>query len=71
MVNLNYEATRYSPLDQITTANVGQLKVAWVYHLKPASAAAAPPPQPRRTAGPGSPSRRGACRRTSRWSSAG
>ena len=44
MVNLNYEATRYSPLDQITTANVGQLKVAWVYHLKPASAAAAPAP---------------------------
>lgn len=46
MVNLNYEATRYSPLDQITTANVGQLKVAWVYHLKPASAAAAPAAAP-------------------------
>jgi glucose dehydrogenase len=28
--------TRYSPLKQITTANVNQLKVAWVYHMKPA-----------------------------------
>ena len=46
MVNLNYGATRYSPLDQITTANVGQLKVAWVYHLKPAGAAAAPAAAP-------------------------
>jgi quinoprotein glucose dehydrogenase len=27
--------TRYSPLMQITPANVGQLKVAWVYHMKP------------------------------------
>jgi quinoprotein glucose dehydrogenase len=28
--------TRYSPLRQITPANVSQLKVAWVYHMKPA-----------------------------------
>jgi quinoprotein glucose dehydrogenase len=28
--------TRYSPLTQITPANVRQLKVAWVYHMKPA-----------------------------------
>jgi quinoprotein glucose dehydrogenase len=28
--------TRYSPLTQITPANVNQLKVAWVYHMKPA-----------------------------------
>jgi quinoprotein glucose dehydrogenase len=28
--------TRYSPLKQITPANVNQLKVAWVYHMKPA-----------------------------------
>src|SRR5215475_9178905 len=26
---------RYSPLTQITPANVGTLHVAWVYHLKP------------------------------------
>jgi quinoprotein glucose dehydrogenase len=28
--------TRYSPLKQITPANVAQLKVAWVFHMKPA-----------------------------------
>jgi quinoprotein glucose dehydrogenase len=28
-------AQRYSPLTQITPANVGGLKQAWVYHLKP------------------------------------
>ncbi len=28
---------RYSPLTQITPANVGQLKPAWVYHMKPAT----------------------------------
>ena len=27
--------TRYSPLTQITPGNVSQLKVAWVYHMKP------------------------------------
>ena len=39
MVNLDPGATRYSPLTQITPANVGQLKVAWIYHMKPAPAA--------------------------------
>jgi quinoprotein glucose dehydrogenase len=28
--------TRFSPLTQLTPANVDQLKVAWVYHMKPA-----------------------------------
>ena len=28
--------TRYSPLTRIAPANVNQLKVAWVYHMKPA-----------------------------------
>lgn len=27
---------RYSPLKQVTPKNVGELKVAWVYHMKPA-----------------------------------
>jgi quinoprotein glucose dehydrogenase len=31
---------RFSPLTQITPANVSQLKVAWVYHMKPAAAVA-------------------------------
>ena len=26
---------RFSPLTQITPANVGQLQVAWVYHMRP------------------------------------
>jgi quinoprotein glucose dehydrogenase len=34
---------RYSPLTQITPANVAQLETAWVYHMKPA---AAPPAVP-------------------------
>ena len=38
MVNLDPGATRYSPLAQITTANVGHLRVAWIYHMKPAPA---------------------------------
>ena len=29
------EGTRFSPLTQITPANVAQLRVAWVYHMKP------------------------------------
>ncbi len=36
MVNLESGATRYSPLTQITPANVNHLKVAWIYHMKPA-----------------------------------
>src|SRR5258708_8160350 len=31
---------RFSPLTQITPANVSQLKVAWVYHMRPAGAIA-------------------------------
>src|SRR4051794_20630596 len=27
---------RFSPLTQITPQNVGQLKAAWVYHMRPA-----------------------------------
>jgi quinoprotein glucose dehydrogenase len=30
---------RFSPLTQITPANVSQLKIAWVYHMKPAAPA--------------------------------
>jgi quinoprotein glucose dehydrogenase len=33
---------RYSPLTQINTSNVAQLKDVWTYHMRPASAAAAP-----------------------------
>src|SRR5215472_4974494 len=28
-------AMRFSPLTQLTPANVSQLKVAWVYHMRP------------------------------------
>ena len=37
---------RFSPLTQITPANVGQLQVAWVYHMRP-------PQPPAAAAGPG------------------
>jgi quinoprotein glucose dehydrogenase len=40
---------RFSPLTQITPANVSQLKVAWVYHMRPAGAIA---PAGRAAAGP-------------------
>src|SRR5690606_16703117 len=30
---------RFSPVAQITPQNVGSLEVAWVYHMRPASAA--------------------------------
>jgi quinoprotein glucose dehydrogenase len=36
MINRDPGATRYSPLTQITPGNVGHLKVAWIYHMKPA-----------------------------------
>ena len=42
-------ASRFSPLTQITPANVGRLDVAWTYHMKPA------PPSPAQQAGRGSP----------------
>ena len=32
---------RYSPLAQITPANVGRLQAAWVYHMRPANAGSA------------------------------
>jgi quinoprotein glucose dehydrogenase len=35
MPGRDFGGTRYSPLTQITPANVNQLKVAWVYHMKP------------------------------------
>jgi glucose dehydrogenase len=38
--------TKYSPLDQINTRNVDQLKQAWVYHMRPADPAAASAPAP-------------------------
>src|SRR5436189_447264 len=34
---------RYSPLTQITPANVAELQPAWVYHMKPPGAATATP----------------------------
>ena len=34
---------RFSPVTQITPANVARLKVAWVYHMKPAGATAPAP----------------------------
>src|SRR5437764_15460186 len=39
---------RFSPLTQITPANASQLKVAWVYHMRPAGTvpSGAPPVAP-------------------------
>ena len=34
---------RFSPVAQITPANVSQLSVAWVYHMRPPAAAVPPP----------------------------
>jgi quinoprotein glucose dehydrogenase len=34
---------RFSPLTQITAANVGRLKVAWIYHMRPPADPNAPP----------------------------
>ncbi len=42
-VNLDSGARRYSPLAQITAANVSHLKVAWTYHMKPSPAAGSAP----------------------------
>lgn len=42
-MNLDPGAGRYSPLTQITPGNVGRLKVAWIYHMKPAPAAGSAP----------------------------
>lgn len=38
--NRDLGATRFSPLKQITPANVGKLKVAWTYHMKAGTEAA-------------------------------
>ena len=38
-------AMRYSPLAQITPENVGNLKIAWVYHMRPAGFTPNPPPR--------------------------
>jgi quinoprotein glucose dehydrogenase len=43
---------RFSPLTQITPANVAQLKPAWVYHMKPAGAIAPLAPEARGPRGP-------------------
>ena len=40
---LDYSANRFSPLDQITTANVGKLGLAWSYPLELGSAASKRP----------------------------
>ncbi len=41
-VNRDPGAMRYSPLSQITAANVNHLKVAWIYHMKPGHTKPAP-----------------------------
>ena len=41
---------RFSPLTQITPANVGQLQVAWVYHMRPPVPTATAAPDPGRGA---------------------
>ena len=43
MINHDPGAMRYSKLTQITPANVTSLKVAWVYHMKPAEESSASP----------------------------
>src|SRR5689334_7361782 len=42
-VNSESDASRYSPLAQIKPDNVARLQPAWVYHMKPAGAAASRP----------------------------
>src|SRR5215831_13376698 len=46
MYNRDLAGTRYSPLTQINTVNVANLKMAWSYRLSnaPAGRGAAPPP---------------------------
>src|SRR5215470_10149424 len=40
--NRDLAGTRYSPLTQINTTNVGQLKQAWSYRLRPEPGVVAP-----------------------------
>ena len=56
---------RFSPLTQITPANVSQLQVAWVYHMRPAqppAAAAGPGAAAPATGARARPRRLGLCR---------
>jgi quinoprotein glucose dehydrogenase len=39
MVGRDPGGDRYSPLTQITPANVRDLRIAWVYHMKPSAKA--------------------------------
>jgi len=43
MAAKNYASTRYSPLEQINTGNVGQLKLAWTFSVGPARGQEAAP----------------------------
>ncbi len=45
-------AMRFSPLKQITPENVSQLKVAWVYHMRPAGFTGGGPVRARPAGGP-------------------
>ncbi len=36
--------TRFSPLDQITPANVSKLQLAWTYHMRPREGSTPQPP---------------------------
>ena len=51
----NAGSMRFSPLKQINPANVGKLKVAWVYHMRPQNFATGASAQPARPARPGAP----------------
>jgi quinoprotein glucose dehydrogenase len=67
-------AMRFSPLTQVTPANVGDLKIAWVYHMKPAASAPSPQAAPSRAdanapVGEAPPSARGGRGRGSAFSS--
>jgi quinoprotein glucose dehydrogenase len=44
---------RFSPLTQVTPANVGQLQVAWVYHMRPAPSVVGEPAPPAAAQGQG------------------
>src|SRR5206468_3681788 len=55
MYNRDLGGTRYSPLTQISTTNVANLRMAWGYRLSnaPAGRGAAPAPAPEAAAGQG------------------
>ncbi len=54
MVGHDAGGERYSTLTQITPENVGGLKVAWVYHMKPAADASSASASPARPGAPAS-----------------